>query len=48
MKGLPITPRQALEMLRRNEAVAEIIQAMDIAGMNPPQMDWRLIEAYYE
>ena len=48
VKGLPITPRQALEMLRRNESVTEIIQAMATAGMDPPQEDWRLTEAYYE
>ena len=48
VKGLPITPRQALDMLRMGESVAEVIQAMAIAGMNPPPEDWRLIEAYYE
>ena len=48
VKGLPITPRQALDMLNRGESVAEVIQAMTIAGMNPPQEDWRLVEAYYE
>jgi len=47
VKGSPITPRQALEMLRRNESVDEIIQVMAVAGMDPPD-DWRLVEAYYE
>ena len=47
VRGMPITPRQALAMLRRGEAVSEIVQAMVNAGIDPPE-DWELAEAYYK
>jgi len=46
VRGQPITPRQALNMLQSGEAVAEVSQAMAKAGLDPPE-DWDLIEAYY-
>ncbi|GAH40928.1 unnamed protein product, partial [marine sediment metagenome] len=46
VQGQPITPRKALDMLQRGEAVAEVSQAMAKAGLDPPE-DWELVEAYY-
>ena len=46
VRGQPITPRQALVMLQRGEAVEEVSRAMAAAGLDPPQ-DWELVEAYY-
>jgi len=46
VRGQPITPRQALAMLQRGEAVEEVSRAMAAAGLDPPQ-DWDLVEAYY-
>lgn len=47
VKGMSITPRQALAMLQRNEAVSEVITAMSQAGMDPIEQDWILVEDYY-
>ena len=47
VRGIPITPRQALAMLQRGEAVSEITAAMATAGLDPPE-DWELAEAYYK
>lgn len=47
VRGIPITPRQALAMLQRNEAVSEVIEAMSQAGMDPIEQDWILVEDYY-
>jgi len=47
VRGLPITPRQALAMLQRGESVSEVVLAMDRAGMDPPEQDWALAEDYY-
>ncbi len=44
--GRSITPRQALVMLQRGEAVAEVVAAMEAVGLDPPQ-DWDLAEDYY-
>lgn len=46
VRGMPVTPRQALAMLQRGEAVSEVIAAMATAGLDPPE-DWALAEAYY-
>lgn len=45
--GRPVTPREALAMLQRGEAVAEVVAAMRTAGLDPPQQDWMLVEDYY-
>jgi len=47
VRGIPITPRQALAMLQRDEAVPEVVAAMSAAGMDPIQQDWKLVEEYY-
>ena len=47
VRGRPITPREALAMLQRGEAVSEVVAAMSAAGMDPPQQDWQLVEDYY-
>jgi len=47
VRGMPITPRQALAMLQRGEAVSEVVVAMERAGMDPPEQDWALAEDYY-
>ncbi len=47
VRGTPITPRQALAMLQRGEAVSEVVAAMSAAGIDPPQQDWALVEDYY-
>jgi len=47
VRGVPITPRQALAMLQRGEAVSEVVAAMNAAGMDPIEQDWILVEDYY-
>ena len=47
VRGVPITPRQALAMLQRGEAVSEVVAAMSAAGMDPIEQDWTLVEDYY-
>ena len=47
VRGVPITPRQALAMLQRGEAVSEVVAAMTSAGMDPIEQDWTLVEDYY-
>jgi len=47
VKGRSITPREALAMLQRGEAVSEIIAAMSAAGMDPIEQDWALVQDYY-
>lgn len=45
--GRSITPREALAMLQRGEAVSEVVAAMSSAGMDPIEQDWALVEDYY-
>jgi len=45
--GSPITPRQALAMLQRGQAVNEVLSALATAGLDPPETEWELAEAYY-
>lgn len=47
VQGRPISPKQALAMLQRGEAVTEVVAAMATAGLDPPQQDWELAEEYY-
>lgn len=47
VRGIPITPRQALAMLQRGEAVNEVVAVLSAAGMDPIQQDWKLVEDYY-
>jgi len=47
VRGRSITPREALTMLQRGEAVSEVILAMEAVGMDPPEQDWALVENYY-
>jgi len=47
VRGIPITPRQALAMLQRGESVSEVVLAMERAGMDPPEQDWALAQDYY-
>lgn len=47
VRGRSITPREALAMLQRGEAIPEVVAAMDAAGMDPPEQDWALVEDYY-
>jgi len=47
VKGRSITPREALALLQRGEAVSEIIAAMSAAGMDPIEQDWALVQDYY-
>jgi len=47
VRGMSITPRQALAMLQRGESVSEVVLAMNRAGMDPPEQDWALAEEYY-
>jgi len=47
IRGRPVTPREALAMLRRREAVAEVLSALAAAGLDPPGQEWELAEAYY-
>lgn len=47
VRGRSITPRQALAMLQRSEAVSEVVVAMNAAGMDPIEQDWALVEDYY-
>jgi len=48
VRGRAITPRESLAMLQRGEAVSEVVAAMNAAGMDPPEQDWALVEAYYQ
>jgi len=45
--GRSITPREALAMLQRGEAVPEVVAAMASAGMDPIEQDWVLVQDYY-
>jgi len=47
VRGRSITPREALAMLQRSEAVSEVVAAMNVAGMDPVEQDWFLVEDYY-
>ncbi|GAG77719.1 unnamed protein product [marine sediment metagenome] len=47
VKGIPLTPRLALAMLQRGEAVTEVVAVLAAAGMDPIQQDWKLVEDYY-
>jgi len=47
VRGSSITPREALAMLQRGEAVSEVVAAMASAGLDPIEQDWGLVEAYY-
>jgi len=47
VSGRSITPREALVMLQRGEAVSEVVAAMNAAGMDPIEQDWILVEDYY-
>ncbi len=47
VRGRSITPREALAMLQRNEAVSEVFTALSMAGMDPIEQDWALAEDYY-
>jgi len=47
VRGRSITPREALAMLQRGEAVSEVVTAMEAAGMDPIEQDWILVEDYY-
>jgi len=47
VRGRSITPREALAMLQRGEAVSEVVAAMSSAGMDPIEQDWALVEDYY-
>ena len=47
VRGRSITPREALAMLQRGEAVQEIIAMLSAAGIDPPEQDWQLVEDYY-
>jgi len=47
VRGRSITPREALAMLQRGEAVSEVIVAMEAVGMDPIEQDWVLVENYY-
>ena len=47
VKGTPVTPREALAMLQRGEAVQEISYAISSLGAYSPQKDWLLAEDYY-
>ena len=47
VRGRSITPREALAMLQRGEAVPEVVAAMSAAGMDPIVQDWALVEDYY-
>jgi len=48
VRGRTITPREALAMLQRGEAVSEVVVAMEAAGMDPIEQDWALVEDYYK
>jgi len=48
VRGRTITPREALAMLHRGEAVSEVVVAMEAAGMDPIEQDWALVEDYYK
>ena len=47
VRGISITPRQALAMLQRGESVPEVVAVLSAAGMDPIQQDWKLVEDYY-
>ncbi len=47
VRGRSITPREALAMLQRGEAVSEVVAALSAAGIDPPEQDWALVEDYY-
>jgi len=48
VRGVPITPREALARLQRGEMVSEIMSALARAGFDPqPPELWRLAEEYY-
>jgi hypothetical protein len=47
VRGMPLTPRQALAYLERGEMVSEIVAAMAAVGFDPNQ-EWQLAEAYYQ
>jgi len=47
VRGRSITPREALALLQRGEAVSEVLLAMSSAGMDPIEQDWALAEDYY-
>jgi len=47
VRGSSITPRDALAMLQRGEAVSEVVVAMASAGLDPIEQDWGLVEDYY-
>jgi len=47
VRGRSITPREALAMLQRGEAVSDVVIALAAAGIDPPEQDWQLVEDYY-
>jgi len=46
VNGRTISPRDALNMLHRNQSTQQVIQTLRTAGIDPPE-DWELAEAYY-
>lgn len=46
VRGRPVSPREALAMLVRGEAVAEVAAAIAAAGLNLSE-EWELAEDYY-
>jgi len=48
VRGRSVTPREALAMLQRGEAVSEVVVAMEAAGLDPIEQDWALVEDYYK
>jgi len=47
VRGRPVTPVEALQMLERGEAVEEIVSAMRLAGYDPRQPIEELAMEYY-
>ncbi|KXB08614.1 hypothetical protein AKJ59_00710 [candidate division MSBL1 archaeon SCGC-AAA385M02] len=46
INGRPVSPRDALNMLQRNQSVQQVLGTLQRAGLDPVE-DWGLAEAYY-
>lgn len=46
INGRPVTPRDALNMLRQNINTQQVLNTLQTAGLDPIE-DWDLTEAYY-
>lgn len=48
VNGIFLTPRIALNLLSRGQHVNAVIAALAVIGVDPPELDWALVEGYYQ